>query len=536
MTVTLDVVAWELAGRNPVFWAEEFRKFQLDGVFFWAADTPLEDSCVYGCTSEQWEALPGEVRRAHHFLVVDTTGLRRRLGRFPPSNLLLVDGDSLIGVMNQIIRLFSRLTRWDRACHREILDGCGLPELVGRLSALIPYPALVFDPGFQVIASTKAHTVSIAGFETAVQLGYTAPDRMETLRRKRMLSRLDRTDRCILDRAASDSHQYNAYRKHCKEGRVVAYSCIFFGEHRPSGGYLDLAECFFQNLDFYFAQAARLDQAGGYMYEYLMADLIQNRCPPGDQRLLDRLRYIDLPLEASFFLVNLEPEGREDMPPSYICNLIRMSCPGIRPFLLEHTIFILLASQAARPERAQVESLLDALRLPLRSFSYQCFVSSGFRCLTGLYDAAIQCGAARELAARHIRPGFRVLYYEDCWLFHCFRALEERMSLPSIYPDAYVRLADCDARSGGDGLSLIQAFLRCNCDYKVLAGQLGIHRNTAAYRIQKICTGAQLDLTDYDTRLSLALAFRLRAFLDGSGAPEPGPERPDAAGGGGEKL
>ena len=52
---------------------------------------------------------------------------------------------------------------------------------------------------------------------------------------------------------------YYIYRKHQKDREVVAYSCIFCPLDKPDQDFLELAELFLQNIDFYFKSNSTSD-------------------------------------------------------------------------------------------------------------------------------------------------------------------------------------------------------------------------------------------------------------------------------------
>ena len=75
--------------------------------------------------------------------------------------------------------------------------------------------------------------------------------------------------------SAENPSLYYIYRKHQKDREVVAYSCIFCPLDKPDQDFLELAELFLQNIDFYFKNNEKYDKLGNYMYEGLWKNFWQ---------------------------------------------------------------------------------------------------------------------------------------------------------------------------------------------------------------------------------------------------------------------
>lgn len=513
MIVTLNIIAEKLADLHPLFFSEKMRRFVVDGVMLYYDGAALEAEQVYLLTASQWESLDSDIQKNGHFLLLDDCRLKNRKEQYADAFVLLLDNGNILEVANRVTHIFTRLSAWDRNCHQSIIDGCTLQDITDSLSELCPYPAVVFDPSFRIVSYTKKHTVPVDEFSSVVKIGYTQPERMDVIHQKGMLSRLEHTERCILDSSAIDAKDYVAYRSHAKGNRTVAYSCIFYSSHKATAGELDLAECFFRNLDFYFVETSRFSQASNFMYEYMLSDLINSRKERSQKELTDRLNYIELPKERNFFLFLLDFEDGMSVPFRYLCDQIRMEHTSLKPFLQESDFFVLCPFGGNVQPEEYVKRLSDSFFRFLRKYRFRCYVSNEFSDLPAIYDAAIQCRSLKTLFSEKPLDSEFVYCYKDYWFHHCLCNLEQDMRLSSILSPEYLRLVKADQDAGGRYLPVVKMYLRCNCDYAKTAAELKLHRNTVAYRLQNLCRVAGLDLEDYNTRMALDYSIRIQNYI-----------------------
>lgn len=523
MIITMNIIAEKLNDMDPVFTSGSMGNHPLDGILLYTDTMEVEGGYVYLIKGTTLCRLDRPAIENGHFIVLDDAMLKSQKSTYSGCSLLLLNDGDVLSIANRIIHLFTKFSGWDRAFHQAIMDGTGLDEIVQYISGIMDFPAMIFDPSFRIIAYTKKHTVDIDEFNTAITAGYTSADRMDTLYQINILSRLSRTDKCIIERSAVDNHMFVAYRRHVKEDTTVAYSCIFFGNFHPTAGVIDLAECFFKNLDFYFIETARLNQIGSFMYEYMLSDLISDKKSWSKQELEDRLRYIDLNMNGTFLLLLLDFDNQPSVPLNYLCNLIKVEDPSMKPFVHENFLYILCQRFNTPNDDDYAARLLDRLRLPLKKYHFMCYVSNEFDMLTAIYDAAIQCVALRSINERHSQKPNRILYYNDYWFEHCIYLLSRQLDPRSLLAPGFVRILKEDRASGGKYLVILKAFIRNNGDYQKAAGELNLHRNTVAYRLRNLCAKAEVDLEDYHTRVSLDYSLKILDFLEENNLPQEAP-------------
>src|SRR5699024_8162935 len=115
--------------------------------------------------------------------------------------------------------------------------------------------------------------------------------------------------------------------------------------------------------------------------------------------------------------------------------------------------------------------------------------------------------AEESLAVHALRPGRRqALAYDDSWeeiLLVRLRGAANAGREPTRGQLADLRAHD--TRHGTRLVRTLHAWLRAQGDLGDAAAELGIHRNTVRYRMQRMSTVTDLDLDDADRRVALLI-------------------------------
>lgn len=150
-------------------------------------------------------------------------------------------------------------------------------------------------------------------------------------------------------------------------------------------------------------------------------------------------------------------------------------------------------------------------------------------------SGGIYCGVGRPAAGLEIRRSFRdaqdalgfgidlradahATFFGDSSLFQLFRALGDTDKLRHFCQNWLSALIDYDLQQRSDLLETLRVYFDNNGNTARTAAQLTIHRNTLAYRLNRIAEITQLDLEDADVRLNLQLALKARKLLGSAAA------------------
>lgn len=109
--------------------------------------------------------------------------------------------------------------------------------------------------------------------------------------------------------------------------------------------------------------------------------------------------------------------------------------------------------------------------------------------------------------------GAAVTYFGDLGLYQLLTALGTNPEAQRFFRKTLGRLISHDDNRNAELVETLEAFFACHGNLSQTAARLHIHRNTLAYRLERIATITQLDLDDPDARFSLQLALKLRPVI-----------------------
>jgi len=106
-----------------------------------------------------------------------------------------------------------------------------------------------------------------------------------------------------------------------------------------------------------------------------------------------------------------------------------------------------------------------------------------------------------------------VTYFGDLGLYQLLTALSSNPEAARFFRKTIRLLVEHDENRNAELVETLDAFFYCHGNLSQTAVRLHIHRNTLAYRLERIATITRLDLSDPDARFSLQLALKLRPVM-----------------------
>ncbi len=110
----------------------------------------------------------------------------------------------------------------------------------------------------------------------------------------------------------------------------------------------------------------------------------------------------------------------------------------------------------------------------------------------------------------------RATFFGNSSLYMLLRSLKSPAELERFCESWLKDLITYDARQQSDLLKTLRAYFANNGNTALTAKELRIHRNTLAYRLNRIAAITRLDLEDADVRLNLHLALKAYEVLRAS--------------------
>lgn len=109
--------------------------------------------------------------------------------------------------------------------------------------------------------------------------------------------------------------------------------------------------------------------------------------------------------------------------------------------------------------------------------------------------------------------GSPVTYFGDLGLYQLLTGLGNSGEAARFFRKTLQPLLEHDQARGGELVETLEAFFACHGNISQTAARLHVHRNTLAYRLERIQAITRLDLDDPEARFALQLALKLRPVL-----------------------
>ncbi|MGI6449936.1 MAG: PucR family transcriptional regulator [Desulfitobacteriia bacterium] len=119
-------------------------------------------------------------------------------------------------------------------------------------------------------------------------------------------------------------------------------------------------------------------------------------------------------------------------------------------------------------------------------------------------EAKVALELGRIMNIRSKTPFFRELGLARILYNH------DQQELAEFYWDTLGDLVRYDAEQSGDLVKTLEQYLLNSCDLKAAADALFLHPNTLRYRLRRIEEILEINLNDFDTKLDLMTAFKIK--------------------------
>lgn len=138
------------------------------------------------------------------------------------------------------------------------------------------------------------------------------------------------------------------------------------------------------------------------------------------------------------------------------------------------------------------------------------FSKSEFENLSSYYH---QASIAYEIGTLTNKTSICIYPYENVVLFHLFSKIRNKDDLKIFCHPSYNKLLKYDKLNGTEYCKSLYEYILCANNISAAANKLFIHRNTMAYRLNKISEITGLDLTDGINIIKLYFSHKINEWL-----------------------
>lgn len=292
------------------------------------------------------------------------------------------------------------------------------------------------------------------------------------------------------------------------QGVTLAY-CSLYDAWRPhSPEDYELLDYFSKLVSLELQKDSYYLENKGMRYSYFLHDLLTNRLP-NIKNVRERLRTIGWSPKNDLYVLSVDLRNIESrsITPSRIAEQLR-TVVGDGIYVIFDGVIVLLFSC-----NTDCSVDFDKLRRFLTDINLRAGLSGCFADILEVPKHYKTSLSAVKLGAR-LAPGQALLRFPDYVIFQLFEGQEARLLLDSLAYGAIPKLLAYDKAHQSPLLLTLRAYLDTGLSSSAAAKELGIHKNTFLYRLEKIRDITGLTLRAGDELLPLQLAIKLLDYMD----------------------
>ncbi len=209
----------------------------------------------------------------------------------------------------------------------------------------------------------------------------------------------------------------------------------------------------------------------------------------------------------SLFLPSYTAETAEALRPSYKCILNGRHVPYML-FPLRRFMMLVLCVPSAEAGVAVVQYFASHLE----ASGYAVPPIGSGMVVPSLRDLAVSCRQASYAVAWACTQHKKMQYFGDLGIYAILFSQQNDMVMNELHDRLLGPVLDYDRKRDRNLLDTLVSYLRHNGSIQAVAKETYAHRNTVAYRMQKISSLLQCDLTDETMRFTYLLACHIHQY------------------------
>ncbi len=248
-------------------------------------------------------------------------------------------------------------------------------------------------------------------------------------------------------------------------------------------------------------QNPRFQNERGNYYEYFMRDMLNGKLN-NKMHIRQQMQFLGYEPHDYYTVVVVHPSPEHGLSDERIASLIER-CSGAKPIFHNEKIATLF-SQCQIPDPASLVKKLEQIRDTLNC---AIGVSDTFK---GFYDLKIYYDQAEwALLSTKNKDKPDIRYYKNYVSQHVISIFSKQCDWKMLALPELLQLVENHELSKMDPLKTLYSFLLHERSILKTAEDLHIHRNTLAYRINRILELCDIDLDNIPTRQRLLLSLPL---------------------------
>lgn len=187
--------------------------------------------------------------------------------------------------------------------------------------------------------------------------------------------------------------------------------------------------------------------------------------------------------------------------------------PNCAVFLHEQEILVIAANKSEDELREIINDTRSHIRHSLiknEHFTMGCGrLTKSIRCLYKSYHQAKSIQKLQQKA----KIDQDLIFYSDMGIYKLLMGIEDKEIMTEYYERTVEPLILYDEKNQSDLATVLRTYLKHNGSVKETADELYVHRNTINYKLSRVESLLDIDLSSLDSRLQLSIGFMLLDML-----------------------
>ena len=421
----------------------------------------------------------------------------------------------VVVLFNQVSRLFSRFYKWNLEMERSLFNNEGIQKLLDLSEDMLENFIIIHDGSYKSRAYTAGIPIDDEVVQKLILNGYHPEETMKLFSQIGRIDEFEKNHGITVNDDYSTS-KYIVVKKIFHSHNAIAMFVVMFCNHRkPSPGLLEMFQMLLDNIKFYIDRD--YDDGQFAATKALLTDILEGRALNATE-ISSRAKYVNLPTSGFFKLCVFDFDASFTLPVRRLIYAISGAFPQNIVFAVKNQIIVLIQSNHSIPENDWLESIKEKVAGAhgfMDPFNYLCGVSNTF---SGLEDCPIALKQAQKAisTARSFRhKNEHVFSFESTVIYNLL--LSEIGAYKRLYFNSFIymvldRIREYDEEHSTNLYELLFFYLTNECKVSTVSALMHMHRNTVLYHLEKLEAYLGISLNDFNTRLSIVLAYMLDDF------------------------
>ena len=396
--------------------------------------------------------------------------------------------------------------------YRSILENKDLQETLLIGAGIITNPFLLLDADFKLLGWSKYHVCEDPFYKETVANGSLSSNNILWILSENMISKLAKHGKILLQASnpLSDSPLFIRMLK--DKDIVLGYGIMVCSILDPRPPMMQGFSDFIDQIGTRLTNKSNKRWTSQQENMHFLVDLINGNLKRKEeiQGFADNL---NISLYGNFHLYLIVFNNIDNTPLNYAFDTFKLLVKEPLCFLYKDSIIVIIEDSRKMIHEERRSQYLKFLN----DFSASCSISSSFMNLVELqkqYKQAICANELGKMFADNLKPLyykyskkiFDYLRYTEC---EVIRNYKESTGWFPIYFPKLLQLIQEDQEKGTNYAYTLFCYLKNERHVSNTAREMYIHRNSIINRIERIQEFMDIDLNDYNTRITLMLAFRV---------------------------